>query len=308
MNSVRKYQRRAGFTLIEFVVAMLLFGVAMSGVVSLVVMQARTLTSLEQGPKHVALHPNPDTSNSYRTEHTEEWHQVATESDEANAGEWVHKWYLVPNSHDWGRKLGSAALLTSNDPGPKVPPPAPTPANLTADDGDDGHTEVGTWISDPNSAAHSADQRRFVYPEGQITGDAKAVWTFTNVPAGWYQVQATWLSSPDQAADAAYTLYDSGELLTDYPVAPVDQRNLPIPPEGAVAESSLWQVLQTAYFATGTATVELSGLSAIDPAAYVVADGVRLVLVENSVEIESFERSAVHETEQVSVRVKVEPK
>ena len=78
---------RAGFSLLEFEVALLLLGVALTGLFPLAAVYSRGLESLERRSP--------------------------------SAGQW----YLVPLSDVWARKLGAAASLTNNDPGPKPAPP-----------------------------------------------------------------------------------------------------------------------------------------------------------------------------------------
>jgi prepilin-type N-terminal cleavage/methylation domain-containing protein len=261
---------RRGFTLLEFIVALLLFGVAMSGLFPLVVMYSRVLQSLEQ-------RPNPS------CRHTDER---------------ILKWYVVPSSDRWARKLGASASIKSEDPGPKPTPPVPTPSGLVADDGDasSGYADVGgDWAAE--SGGNLGDRRRHAYVAGSPPGsEEKATWTFTNVPPGWYQVQGTWAGGG--AADACYALYDGASLATYTPV-PLLVSQL----SDSYGEDG-WQPLTTAYFASGTVSVELSANLTAD----VVADGVRLVLVENNVQVESLRRSPVGEDEEVTVRVKIEPK
>ena len=109
---------RRGFTLLEFVVALLLFGFAMSGLFPLVVMYSRALESLEQRPSQLSTHRNASVDgNAYRLANPAEWYQVGTApytrtASQPNAGDWVHKWYFVPSSDTasqgsdvWARKL-----------------------------------------------------------------------------------------------------------------------------------------------------------------------------------------------------------
>jgi prepilin-type N-terminal cleavage/methylation domain-containing protein len=116
-------QRRA-FTLLEFVVALLLFGIAMSGLFPLVVMYSRALESLEQRPSQMSFHRNASVDgNAYRVGHPLEWYQVPANPALPNSGEWVHRWYLVPfsdsaatTSNAWARKLGASASIKYKSP------------------------------------------------------------------------------------------------------------------------------------------------------------------------------------------------
>jgi prepilin-type N-terminal cleavage/methylation domain-containing protein len=85
--------RRRGFTILELEVAMVLFGVALTGVCPLMVMYSKQLKNM-QGRF------NPQTA-----------------------------YYLVPSSDAWTRKLGAAASVVTQDPGAPPPPGSPMPVN-----------------------------------------------------------------------------------------------------------------------------------------------------------------------------------
>lgn len=225
---------RRGFTLLEFEVAMVVFGVALVGLFPLTVVHSRVMRSLE--------------------------------ARYASQGEW----YLAASQDRWAQKLGAAASLSATDPGPM-----PTPPLLVADDGDVEYTDTG-WTEEADPSAFQADRRRAAPADGQ-----SATWTFADVPAGWYQVRATWTESPDQAADALYSIYDGEDLIGE---AIADQQAAPV---GEEYGGSQWQTLATEYFRAGAAKVQLHSQAA----GQVVADGVRLVLVENDVRILSLDRS-----------------
>ncbi|MFV2069234.1 MAG: prepilin-type N-terminal cleavage/methylation domain-containing protein, partial [Pirellulales bacterium] len=79
-------QKTRGFSYLEMVVALALFGIALTGTTRLVVMQSRQVSKVEGRLNH------------------------RTTS------------YLVPSADAWARKLGAAAAIESVDPGP---PPVP---------------------------------------------------------------------------------------------------------------------------------------------------------------------------------------
>lgn len=241
---------RRGFTLLEFEVAMVVFGIALVGLFPLTVMHSRVLRSLEK--------------------------RYSAQSE----------WYLAASQDRWARKLGAAAALAATDPGSM-----PTPPLLVADDGDVDYADTG-WTEEVDPSAFKTDLHRATPAEGQT-----ATWTFFDVPAGWYQVQATWTESPTQVTDALYTIYDGDDLLGE---STVDQQTAPV---GEKYKSSTWQILVTEYFRAGSAQVQLHGQAAGE----VVADGVRLVLLENDVQILSLDRSLGSEevTAHVSVNVLV---
>jgi prepilin-type N-terminal cleavage/methylation domain-containing protein len=253
-------ESRCGFSLLELTVALTLFGIALTGVFPLVVMQSRAMASLER------------------------------------RGPVVGRWYLAPSVDPWARKLGAGASLTNQDPGPKPAPPV-----LVGDDGDEGYTQTAAaWVvkADTKSRAFQLDSRRHPpIPVGTTPSEADhATWTFTGVTPGWYQIQATWAEATDQTDDARYTLYDGETLLGD---ASANQR---LAPAGVLYEGRPWQILATKYVCSSAVRVQLGGQST---AGYVVADGVRLVPVENNVQVLSLEKSLTSEEATVCVSIEL---
>src|SRR5438876_6947711 len=88
---------RAGFSFLELQVAFVIFGIALAGLYPLVVMQSRHLKALDA-------RFSPQTP-----------------------------YYLIPSTDEWARKLGAAASVKTQDPGPPPPPPV-----LMVDNGDAG--------------------------------------------------------------------------------------------------------------------------------------------------------------------------
>jgi prepilin-type N-terminal cleavage/methylation domain-containing protein len=84
---------RAGFSLLELQVALIIFGIALTGLCPLVVMQSRQLQCLQNRLK-------PETT-----------------------------YYLVPSSHPWARKLGAGASLATQLSVSPPPTNGPPPAN-----------------------------------------------------------------------------------------------------------------------------------------------------------------------------------
>jgi prepilin-type N-terminal cleavage/methylation domain-containing protein len=246
--------RRRGFTLLEFSVAMVLFGIALAGIYPLAIMHSRIQRELE---------------NRYATSNQPFW-----KSSQA--------WYLVPStdtthpsSTQWARKLGAATSLLQTDPGP-----LPAPPNLTADDGDvTSFSCVGTWILESNPLAIGGSDYRHPAPSSDTD---YAQWQFTGVAAGWYFVEATWTPTGDPASTAQYAFYDGA---TNLGAASASQQ---YSPAGATDSSSRnWQVLAELYFSNGATIVQLRGQADGD----LIADGVRLVPVERVVQINSLDRS-----------------
>jgi len=284
---------RCGFTLLEFVVALLLFGIAMSGLFPLVVMYSRVLELLEQRPTKLSFHRTNDATygdnNEYRiTNFTTKWYKVGTAPNttpntEPNFGEWVHKWYLVPSSdgasqasNAWARKLGASASVRFAVPTNRTEEPLaePTKADITVVDDGAAAYVAGDWVLDASGGFQGNRHRHAHSAAPPPTSDEKATWTFPQVASGWYQVQATWTPLGDQATDVSYTLYDNGtSLAATFPVASQNQQVAPTLNDGGV----LWQPLKIAYFPSGFVSVTLSAVSATNSTAYVNADGMRLV-------------------------------
>jgi hypothetical protein len=230
---------------------MVVLGIALTGLMPLTVMQSRVVASLEKRY-----------SNS-------------------------NGCYLVAAADSWVKKLGAAASLVRQDPGPPADP------LLIVDDGDSGYSTAGDWTLESTTLAFRGDQRRHSAAPGS---QDNAVWTFSSVPAGWYQVQATWTASPDQSSQASYMIYD-GQNQVD--IANAVQNN---PPNGDLCEGKPWQALSTQFFRSGTARVQLG----VDKNDSVVADGMRLVPVENEIQIvDPFVRSLGSEAVTVHVSVDI---
>jgi prepilin-type N-terminal cleavage/methylation domain-containing protein len=88
----RQFGGRAGFTILELEVAMVVFGIALMGICPLVVMYSKQLRKLE-------MRFNPQTI-----------------------------YYLVPSADVWARKLGAAASVATQDFTP-TPPAQPATVN-----------------------------------------------------------------------------------------------------------------------------------------------------------------------------------
>jgi prepilin-type N-terminal cleavage/methylation domain-containing protein len=276
---------RRGFTLLEFTVALLLFGVAMSGLFPLVIMYSKVLESLEQRPEKLALHRNVGVDdNTYREGHLGEWYRVGTApytrtETVPNAGDWVHKWYLVPPSdsassasNTWARKLGASASIKYISPTAAPPDLVDVPTAATATNPAGVDAGVATYyVESPDSGSgtpwtvvpgtYYLDSFAHQSPTG---APGTATWTVTVAAAGWYQVQATGLVSPGSLPpNCSYAIStDSGLNWTN-----------PIMPNLSFGQSATWQPLAFNYFNAGTVTIRLT--TAANSGA--IADGMRLV-------------------------------
>jgi prepilin-type N-terminal cleavage/methylation domain-containing protein len=248
-----KYQR--GFSLLELEVALLLLGITLTGVFPLLVVQSRGISAVEK-------HFRPEVD-----------------------------YYLVPSTNLWARKLGAAAALVDRDPGPP-----PTPVILDIDNGDIGYSETGSgWSTENASGAYNGDYRihdsslpasedskgkgkgkgKGLNKQGAAAPPGTAVWQFSNLTPGWYNVTATWPDAAANAPDAPYTIFDGSDSLGTYLVA----QN--VPPTGQFFGGRPWQSVAIAFFRNGAARVDLGS----DAGGAVAADGVRLVPLINDVRI-----------------------
>jgi hypothetical protein len=207
-------------------------------------------------------------------------------------------WYYVPSSDDWVRKLGASAAVSTTPP---AAPPPYDPPNLTDDDAPAASQYYaesgGQWVPGPATGYGSGSRVLPPAPVGNTTMST-ATWTFNTVPSGWCEVQATWPAPPDPvnqpwaaAAQYSYSL-DGGGTWHNY-AATVNQMN----PQTTVTDGGYaWHPVLTVYLppppptgSTPQLQVRLTG----QPAAggYIVADAVRLVTVQNNVQITSVTRS-----------------
>lgn len=198
-------------------------------------------------------------------------------------------YFLVPSSDEWARKLGAVASMQTQDPG--VKPSAPV---MLIDNGETGYVESGAgWGAETQKKAYKETLR---WNSAGI-GDNTATWQFTNIPAGWYDVQVTWLESGNRASNAPYQIFDASKLRGTYLI---DQSKAPT---GAVFGDRPWQSLATVPISNGSVSVILGD----NADGRVIADGVRLIAVRNVVQMLSLEKSLTSEsvTARVAVTIKV---
>jgi hypothetical protein len=136
---------------------------------------------------------------------------------------------------------------------------------LLIDNGQPGYSETGTGWTD--YAAGYNGGLRFHAPG---TGADTASWQTTNLPAGYYTVQATWNASSNHASNASYAIYDGNTLLR---TVTVDQRSAP---SGTTTLGGVvFQDLATVRITSGTLRVVVAD----NTDGYVVADAIHLVPV-----------------------------
>jgi len=252
---MRRISLHYGFTLLEFEVAMVIFGIALCGVLPLATIYAHifALRELEQG--------YPEQSVMWFLDRNVVGH--------------TNQWYLIPAYYVkdgskymdvWAQKLGTAAYLSPEPPTP-LPQNLDNPAfNAICDDDDENYSEVGEGWADETAGYNGSSRAHEAVGEGEET-DYYAEWTFTDLPLGWYQFQATWPDAIGQAEDAQYEIFDDdvskGSVLVQ------EIRGHSSVTYGGVT----WQILGTYHIESGTAKVRLYCSSTET----VVADAVRIV-------------------------------
>ncbi|WP_165440535.1 golvesin C-terminal-like domain-containing protein [Rubripirellula amarantea] len=130
---------------------------------------------------------------------------------------------------------------------------------LIVDNGDAGYALTGSWTSAANGYqddrnAHSAS-----------SGSDEASWTF-EVPIGTYQVASTWLSHPNRANNAPYSIFDGGELIAFV------EANQKIDPDDFNADGGDWEILTNVSVTNGPLKVVLG----TSPDGVVTADAIRI--------------------------------
>ena len=253
-NRSRRPQRRQaslrGFSMLEMIVAMVVLGIAMAGLLPLAIQHSRQVRSLEGC--------NPQTGRWRCAEGT--W---TYGSD--TRGQYPDQWYITPSSDAWAKKLCAAALLSSGTT--LSPPIAPLPvyfydstlnANaVLADNSTSGFYGESDpdWLDGPAIGYLGNSRRHSAGTEGTAASSDYAVWTFQNVPPGWYVVEATWPDPsvgpfPQKAGvdlpatpSACFVLYDVTGNRSLY-TATVDQSQAVT---GDPYDGYTWQPVMTAY-------------------------------------------------------------
>ena len=235
---MRKQQPRNGFSLVELQVALVVLAIAVAGICPLVVMQSKHLKKIE------------DRFNDKTT------------------------YYLVPSTDEWARKLGAAASIKTEDPGPP-----PTPPVVTIDDEDPGfsRTMCSGWTYLSSVSSYQGDR----YHHDASTNSHLATWQFTGVIPGWYDVRITWLELSNRATNSPFTVYDGSVSKGTFTV------NQQLAPSGAVFGGRPWQSLGIFPIKNDTMKVEVND----NANGRVIADGARLVAVRNDVQVTSIEKS-----------------
>ena len=135
------------------------------------------------------------------------------------------------------------------------------------DNADAGFTSQGFFATQPH--LNLGFRGTHAFAGGQATDIA--TWTFTDVAPGFYQVAATWVTSPEHASVAQYIIRDDGEI------AAFQFVNQEQPPSEFEDQGATWNTLAFAEVRSGTLTVTLiSAGPGDDPSEFLSADAIRI--------------------------------
>ena len=142
---------RPGFTFLEFMVAMVVLGIALTGLFPLMVVCSRGVESLELRYTAEGNKNNNWFSPVYRT-------------DSHSAGpiprEDYGTWYVIPSADPWASKLGAVATFSRTMP-------SASPSSFIVDDtSTSGYSTTGTWttVTDAERVSRSPTTARCASP------------------------------------------------------------------------------------------------------------------------------------------------
>ena len=309
--------------MVEFMVAMVILGVAMAGIYPLLIVQSKAVESLElrYTEKGAGINQSKSWFSPVRRSDLGE-ERILRGDDEEEGRENYGIWYLKPAEYElpsgatvqdaWARKIGAPAMMEKRD----TPLPSLMETTLLLDDGDvDFSSGEGEWS--PQSTGYNGNSQ---YSEEPIGTTKTATWAYDitncNIPPGYYHIYATWpviedappTSEPEPGPDNASFIIDGNDP------KPVKQYVLP-PDDYPNDEDQLWQKLTDVpicvdqYDTEVTVKVISNSYQVDEETRYypVVGDAVRLVPV-NIITVQSVERniSKPGEAEKTVVKVKVE--
>ena len=160
------------------------------------------------------------------------------------------------------------------------------------DDGDANYSELvidDKWKDNKDKDAYGGMSRK-----NKKNGGDSAIWTFHGLPICAYEVLVTYPKHKEK--NAPYHVYDD---VSELRVVEVNQDN---DPSGPLYDGSLWDSLGGYVIRSGTLCVELSDDATKHD---VVADAVRIVPIEDRVEILNVDASPDKGTLDVEVSVTV---
>ena len=239
--------RRGGASLLEIQIAMVVFGVAVSGLCPLVVMQARLVPGRSRPRRS-----RPSNPQVIRGVRMLDGSPFSGQGFAAAPPTTV----LQPQPDGWVRRLGVAASFAVTAPEQSF---TPLPVQTALDDDAGSGFSASGWSSVNDASANNGNYRKL--PAASPNGPA--VWSFTGLVPGRYHVMASWVANSLNARDATYSFNDAGG---DPFAMPVDQRSVPS------GSPPYWTDLGI-YYVGATFQVSL----AASTSGIVIADGVQLV-------------------------------
>ena len=186
--------RRAGASLLELQVAMVVFGIAVSGLCPLVVMQARLVRKIETQPVGP---DNPQVIRGVRMLDGTPFSGQGIGRGPAADG--------APSAQPdaWVRRLGIAASFAVDAPAQSFTA-VPVQTTIDDDSGAPGFSASG-WSTGSDATANNGDYHKL--PAASSSGPA--TWSFTALVPGRYHVMASWVSRALNARDATYSFSDA---------------------------------------------------------------------------------------------------
>ncbi|MCE5268198.1 MAG: prepilin-type N-terminal cleavage/methylation domain-containing protein [Planctomycetaceae bacterium] len=281
---------RRAFTFLELIVALMVFSIAVAGLYPLLVIMSRDLQPL----------------GKRATDGTVTYDCTTPARDGTKVGVNLaytqHTWYLTPFDQPWARKLGAGARVLSDSSvfaaSTRITSVLPV---MTRDDDEDttdsdgdgaedytqtGHPPTDNWTAGAtgSSVAGRDDYHCFPsLPVGQTPGFAS--WSFLTPSGGWYAIEATWPTGTGLAvaSDAQFGITVTGGVSN---TVTVNQQNAPADEQDAAG--TWWARLGSPIYvpANTRVTVSLHVNGHDVPATYVIADGVRMVGIENNVRVD----------------------
>lgn len=304
--------------MVEFMVAMVILGVAMAGIYPLLITQSKAVESLELRYTEKGADINKTKSwfsPVLRSDLGEE--RILRGDEEEEGRENYGDWYLKPAEYvlrpevivqdEWAQKIGAPAMMEKHN----TPPDSLEDTKLLLDDGDTvNFSTEGTW----NSQSKGYNDVSW-YSEEPIGTTTTATWTYDidcNIPLGYYHIYATWPAIKDapptsepEPENASFII--DGDEENKVPVKQYGSPSNDYPPN--------WQKLTVEPICVDqddtevTVKVISNDYPVGEEVRYypVVADAVRLVPV-NKVTVKSVERyiSKPDKAERTVVKVKVE--
>jgi prepilin-type N-terminal cleavage/methylation domain-containing protein len=304
-RQLRSATVRRGFTLLEFVVALVVLGVAMAGMFPLLAVLSRNIQPIRK-----KVSSNPDTYTYVCPTPARDWQSDAKRST----------WYVLPFDEPWARKLGASARLTTDfTKFTAYEPTSIEPSMVLRNDDNDSSDSDGdgaqdytgdadaNWIYDPaaTNAFGGNHHRKMAWPAGTASTGG-ATWSISVSTTGWYSIQATWPAAGDQITDARYRVILNSNQASPLAVIIVDQTAAPYGVADAFGRA--WTPLTSGPIQLMQGDLVQVLLDDVRAGAseankYVVADGVRLV--HNEVTLTSLTRVPNDDTETVTADVSV---